>query len=150
MRRASPEVHTGTADLLVYIFARAIQIMKKSGGLAFITSNEFHRAGYGEGLGEYLPKVMAIEHVLDFGDLAVFDAIAYPRILVWAKQDPGADRKTRVARLTHVVRRELAEAGASENVATVRERLEDLDGLLERNGIADFPQVPPKKSIRTG
>ena len=136
-----PEVYTGTADLLVYFYARAIQIMRESGHLAFITSNKFHRAAYGEGLREYLPRVLAIEHVIDFGDLAVFDAIAYPSILVGVKRDPSADRETRVARLTQVVRHELAQAGVSESVATVREQLEGLDGLLQRNAIADFPQV---------
>ena len=74
-------------------------------------------------------------------DLPVFDAIAYPSILVGAKRNPEAETKTRVARLTHAIRRELTEAGAAENVTTVRERLEELDGLLERNGIAEFPQV---------
>ena len=135
------EVHTGTADLLVYFFARAIQIMKENGRLAFITSNKFQRAGYGEGLREHLPKVMAIGHIIDFGDLAVFDAIAYPSILIGAKRSPEIDRKTIVARLTHAVRRELAEAGVTENVATVREKLEDLNGLLDRNGVVNFPQA---------
>ena len=136
-----PEVHAGTADLLVYFFARAVHIAKENGRLAFITSNKFHRAGYGEGLRVYLPKQLAIEHVIDFGDLAVFDAIAYPSILVGEKREARVEAITRVARLAHAVRRELAEAGVTENVASVRERIEDLDGLLERYSIVDFPQV---------
>jgi len=136
-----PEVHTGMADLLVYFFARAIHVLRKGGRLAFITSNKFHRAGYGEGLRRYLPKTMTIEYVIDFGDLAVFDAIAYPSILVGVVATPDPDAKTKIAKLTYVVRRELAEAGLAENVATVRERLEDMDELIDRNTIVDFPQV---------
>jgi hypothetical protein len=136
-----PEVHKGTADLLVYFFARAIHILKPGGRLALITSNKFHRAGYGEGLREHLPKAMTIEHVIDFGDLAVFDAIAYPSIFVGANCAPRPDSTLVAARLGHVVRRELAKSGAHENVASVRERLADLGRLVEENGILDFPQV---------
>lgn len=136
-----PEVYKGTADLLVFFFARAVHILKKNGRLAFITSNKFHRAGYGEGLRNYLPRELSVEHVVDFGDLEVFDAIAYPSILVASKKAPRAETTTRVARLAHVIRRDLAEMGMPENPATVRERLENLDDLLERDGIADFPQV---------
>ena len=136
-----PEVHRGTADLLVYFYARAIHVMREGGRLAFITSNKFHRAGYGDGLRGYLPKALTIEHLIDFGDLAVFDAIAYPSILVGAEATPDPDAKTKVAKLTYVVRRELAEAGLAENVATVRERLEEMDGLIDSNTIVDFPQV---------
>jgi hypothetical protein len=136
-----PEVHRGTADLLVYFYGRATHILREGGRLAFITSNKFHRAGYGDGLRGYLSKSLTIEYVIDFGDLAVFDAIAYPSILVGAEATPETDAKTVVARLTHIVRRELAEAGLAENVATVRERLEDMDGLIDRNNIVDFPQV---------
>ena len=136
-----PKVHTGMADLLVYFYERAIHVLREGGRLAFITSNKFHRAGYGERLRGYLPKSLTIEHVIDFGDLAVFDAIAYPSILVGAKATPYPDAKTKIAKLTYVIRRELAQAGLSENVASVRERLEDLDGVIDRNCIADFPQV---------
>ena len=38
------------ADLLVYFYARALQILKPGGWLAFITSNKFMRAGYGQGI----------------------------------------------------------------------------------------------------
>ena len=44
---AFPEVHSGMADLLVYFYARALQILRPSGWLSFITSNKFMRAGYG-------------------------------------------------------------------------------------------------------
>lgn len=140
------EVHTGTADLFVYFFARALQIMREGGRLAFITSNKFHRAAYGEGLRAYLPARLQVEHVIDFGDLSVFAAIAYPSVLIGRKTAPDADAPVSVARLTHPVRRALAEAGASENVSSVREQLENLDALIERNRIDGFPQALLRKN----
>ena len=46
---AFPEVSASRADLLVYFYARALQILRPGGWLAFITSNKFMRAGYGAG-----------------------------------------------------------------------------------------------------
>ncbi len=139
------EVHKGTADLLVYFFARALHILKDGGHLAFITSNKFHRAAYGEGLRELLPAELQIGHVIDFGDLAVFAAIAYPSVLIGRKAAPDPDGAISVARLTYPVRRALAETGASENVSSVREQLENLDALLERNRIEGFTQTLLRK-----
>ncbi len=139
------EVHTGTADLLVYFFARALQILKDGGHLAFITSNKFHRAAYGEGLRGFLPAELQVEHVIDFGDLAVFAAIAYPSVLIGRKVAPDSAAAVSVARLTHPIRRALAEAGASESVSSVREQLENLDALLEHNRIDGFPQALLRK-----
>ncbi|MDI6711610.1 MAG: N-6 DNA methylase [Anaerosomatales bacterium] len=135
------EVHSGKADLLVYFFARALQIMRDGGRIAFITSNKFHRAAYGEGLRAFLPAKLQVEHVIDFGDLSVFAAIAYPSVLIGRKATPDAEAPVSVARLAQPVRRALAEADASESVSSVREQLENLDAFLERNRIDGFPQA---------
>lgn len=139
------EVHTGTADLLVYFFARALQIMREGGRLAFITSNKFHRAAYGKGLRTLLPAELQVEHVIDFGDLAVFAAIAYPAVLIGHRTVPDLEAAVSAARLAYPVRRALAVTGASESVSSVREQLENLDALLERNHIDDFPQALLRK-----
>lgn len=139
------EVHTGTADLYVYFFARALQLLKDGGHLAFITSNKFHRAAYGEGLRGILPRTLQVEHLIDFGDLAVFGAIAYPAVLIGQKGTPDFEATPSVAQLTHPVRRALVEVGASESVSSVREQLDNLDDLLERNKIEGFPQALLRK-----
>ena len=65
--QAFPEVHRlGTADVLVYFYARALQILRHRGWLSFITSNKFMRAGYGGGLREHLPASLRIQRVIDF------------------------------------------------------------------------------------
>ena len=84
---AFPEVNASRADLLVYFYARALQILRLGGWLSFITSNKFMRAGYGTGMREHLPASLRIQRVIDFGDLPLFEAngkaiAAYPAVLV--------------------------------------------------------------------
>jgi adenine-specific DNA-methyltransferase len=83
-----PEVFTGTADLYVYFYARSLQLLRPGGQLAFITSNKFFRAGYGENLRFYLATHTRLRQVIDFGDAPVFTAIAYPCIVLAEKGKP--------------------------------------------------------------
>jgi type I restriction-modification system DNA methylase subunit len=80
------DVYSGTADLLVYFFARAAQLLNRSGTGAFISSNKWLRASYGEKLRQTLLDAMAFHLVVDFGDLPVFKATAYPCIFVWQQE----------------------------------------------------------------
>jgi hypothetical protein len=80
--KADYKTYAGTADLLVYFFERALRLLKPEGALAFITSNKWYRAGYGKGLRGWLVENARILKLMDFGDAPVFDAIAYPTILV--------------------------------------------------------------------
>ncbi len=58
--------------------------------LCFITSNKYLRAGYGGNLRAFLSGKNRILQLIDFGDAPVFEAIAYPSILL-ARQ--GAPEK---------------------------------------------------------
>ena len=98
-KESFPEVYAGTADALVFFYARALQILKEEGRLAFITSNKFMRAAYGERLRNHLPASMRIERVLDFGDLPVFDVAAYPAVLIGQHDSRGGENNLRVASL---------------------------------------------------
>src|SRR5690606_29956691 len=72
--------YSGQADILVYFFARALQVTHAGSFMAFITSNKYLRAGYGTGLRKNLKDNTTLELLIDFGDLPVFDATAYPCI----------------------------------------------------------------------
>jgi len=82
---------TGTADLYVYFYERALQLLRQGGVLSFITSNKWYRAAYGEKLRVYLGKQTTLLSIIDFGDASVFTAIAYPTIVILRK---GTDEKT--------------------------------------------------------
>ncbi|MCD4673112.1 MAG: Eco57I restriction-modification methylase domain-containing protein [Anaerolineaceae bacterium] len=90
LRRLYPEVYNGMADLYVYFFARAHQLLRQNGVACFISSNKWLRAGYGEKLRQYLLDKQAFLMVADFGELPVFQTAAtFPAIFLWKKQDRG-------------------------------------------------------------
>jgi len=74
--------YNGTADIYVYFYERGQQILKKNGTLAFISSSKYFRAGYGDKLRRFLAMNCKICQIIDFGDAPVFEAIAYPSIIL--------------------------------------------------------------------
>jgi adenine-specific DNA-methyltransferase len=93
-------VYAGTADLFVYFFARANDLLRKNGYLSFITPNKFMRANYGKKLRGFLSQKLRLETLLDFGDLPIFDATAYPMITIASKQTPPIDHQVKVLEIT--------------------------------------------------
>ena len=79
--------YTGTADLFVYFFELGTKLLKPGGIQTFICSNKYFRAGYGKALRQYLAQHMHVRTLIDFGDAPVFDATAYPSIVVMQLQN---------------------------------------------------------------
>jgi hypothetical protein len=104
-KRIYPGVYTGAADLYVYFYARALQMLKQEGMLVFISSNKWFRSSYGKKLRQHLAETTRIRSITDFGDLPVFGATAYPVIFVGQKSFvDGITRSilfTRVESLAH-------------------------------------------------
>lgn len=91
-----PDVYDGVADLFVYFYARGLDLLRENGMLAFISSNKYMRAGYGRKLRELLSEKNRIQTLIDFGDLSVFEAIAYPSIIVVRKSLPFPGHTPRI------------------------------------------------------
>jgi hypothetical protein len=85
-----PDTYTGTADLYVYFYDRALQLLRPGGVLSYITSNKWYRAAYGEKLRAHMGKTTSLLHAIDFGDAPVFTAISYPTIVIARKTSPPA------------------------------------------------------------
>ena len=83
-----PDVYDGVADLYVYFYARGLDLLRDQGMLAYISSNKFMKAGYGEKLRKLLAEKNQIQTLIDFGDQPVFEAIAYPCIVIVRKAAP--------------------------------------------------------------
>ncbi|MFB8788889.1 MAG: TaqI-like C-terminal specificity domain-containing protein [Potamolinea sp.] len=83
------ECYTGIADLYVYFYERGYRLLKPSGLLTYISSNKYFRSGYGKKLRKYLGEQVAIHCLIDFGDTPVFEAIAYPSIILASKTPPN-------------------------------------------------------------
>jgi len=84
--REAYETFSGTADLYVYFYERSVRLLRPGGVIAFITSNKWYRAGYGAKLRAWLSAEMDLRAMIDFGDAEVFEAIAYPSIVVAQKK----------------------------------------------------------------
>ncbi len=89
LKRVYGSLFSGTADLYVYFYLRAHQLLKPGGMMVFISSNKYFRSGYGKTLRAFLGKHTRLRYLIDFGDSPVFQAIAYPSILVAQKGEPG-------------------------------------------------------------
>ena len=99
LMKAYPQTSSGTADLLVYFFERGVQLIRTGGQFVFISSNKWLKADYGLKLRSFLTRQTSIRHIIDFGDLPVFQSvIAYPLITV-ATKGPG-ERLTRFTNVT--------------------------------------------------
>lgn len=78
--------HSGKADLFVYFFELATNLLKEGGLFGFISSGKFIEANYGKPLLDYLVKNTKFEVVVNFGDLEVFDGVtAYPLVFIARK-----------------------------------------------------------------
>jgi len=66
-------VFTGTADLFVYFYELAQNILKIGGINGFICSNKFFRAKYGQKLREMILEKTTIKSIVDFNAVKVFE-----------------------------------------------------------------------------
>lgn len=74
-------------DLYAYFFEQGVRILKNGGRLGFISSSTFFRTGSGANLRTFLGDNVAVETVIDFGDLQIFEGVTtYPAILTMRKQ----------------------------------------------------------------
>jgi len=80
------EAYAGTADLYVYFYERSVKLLKPGGTLAFITSNKWYRANYGTKLRGWMNRNTLLRRIIDFGDEAIFTALAYPTIVIAARR----------------------------------------------------------------
>jgi hypothetical protein len=66
-------VFTGTADLFIYFYELAQNVLKTGGINGFICSNKFFRAKYGQNLREMILTKTTIKNIVDFNAVKVFE-----------------------------------------------------------------------------
>ncbi len=88
------ESYHGVADLFCYFYERGLRLLKPGGRLGYISSNTFFKTGSGKPLRAYLLNEAAIESVVDFGDLQVFEGVTtYPAILTMKRGHAHPDHE---------------------------------------------------------
>jgi hypothetical protein len=77
------ETYNKGSDLYIAFFGLALELLKKDGVLTYITSNKYHRGGYGKSLRNHLSINTQIDWIVDFDNAPVFkDLAAYPCIFI--------------------------------------------------------------------
>ncbi|MUG92820.1 type II restriction endonuclease [Scytonema sp. UIC 10036] len=84
-----PDLFKGTADIYTYFYGRGVNLLHNGGYLTYISSNKYMRAGYGDKLRQFLGNQSTVHQLIDFGNTAVFEAIAYPSIILVSKALPS-------------------------------------------------------------
>jgi hypothetical protein len=87
LQQEFPSVYNGLADLYVYFYDRGLQILKPGGMLAYVTTNKWMKAGYGEALRRTLARMHDLRRIVDFGHAKQFfpDADVFPCFAVVQK-----------------------------------------------------------------
>jgi adenine-specific DNA-methyltransferase len=88
LQKQGYEVFTSTADLYVYFYEKGYKILKQGGILAYITSNKWIRAKYGEKLRRFLKENTTILKLIDFSGYRVFEQTVDTCILLFKKEKP--------------------------------------------------------------
>ncbi|WP_172919331.1 Eco57I restriction-modification methylase domain-containing protein [Capnocytophaga canis] len=82
------ETFAKTGDIYALFYEKGWQILKSKGVLAYITSNKWMRAGYGESLRKFFAEKTNPLQLIDFGGVQVFDsATVDTNILLFAKEN---------------------------------------------------------------
>lgn len=136
---AHAPVFDAAADLYVYFYHRGCQMLRRGGRLAYIVSNKWLRAGYGEPMRRYLAGQTAVEQIVDFGHAPIFpDADTFPCIAVLRRPEvePPAPVETEVCAFP---REELGRSDLTAYVAGHRHRVP-----AGRFGAAPWSLEPPE------
>jgi type I restriction-modification system DNA methylase subunit len=119
-------VYTGVSDLYVYFFEKAMSLLKENGYFAFIVSNKFLRAGYGQKLTQYLQQNFTILNLIDFGDLQIFEgATTYPCIITLQKKKPADIQRASLLKLTSLEKASSLALEVKENSQTIEIKKDD-------------------------
>jgi hypothetical protein len=129
-------VATDRADLYAYFFERGLELLRPGGRLGFISSSTFFRTGSGEKLRLLLSEESAIEAVIDFGDLQVFEGVTtYPAIITLRKQS-GGDGEVAFLTVEDRLPQDLGAAFDAEALPMPRRRLTGATWRFEEDRLA--------------
>jgi hypothetical protein len=96
--KATYQTYTSTNDLYVYFQELEIRHLRVGGRMGMIVANKWMRAGYGEGLRDFLQRTGQPLEVIDFGHSPIFpDADTFPCILVMTRRSAPLEGKANPA-----------------------------------------------------
>ncbi len=152
---ASYRAYHGMADLYVYFYEQGMRLLKPGGRLAYVVTNKWLKAGYGEPLRRYFAEEAWVESVVDFGHAKQFfkDADVFPCFLVARR--PNDEPKPETARVCVIPRTlirmdELRVQIREESVEISSDRLGSEGWQLESKMVMDLMDRIRGRGIRLG
>jgi len=119
------DVFQGTSDIYVCFLGLGMSLLNENGMMGMITSNKYMRSNYGKKLREYMSTNADFQHIVDFGELPVFDeASTFPCVVVLKRGEIGETRFTQVKSLDFVEKEDLADVEQQHSIALFRESFE--------------------------
>jgi hypothetical protein len=101
--REAYRCHADRADLFVYFYELAVNLLRSGGQSAYIASSNWNKTAAGQTLRQFLRLETTLLRFLDVSDARVFeDASTYPCILVFRKGSPNPDHLLLSAAATDV------------------------------------------------
>ncbi len=91
LEKLFPDVYTGKADLYVYFYKRGTELLRAGGGLIYISSNSFLRAGFSKKLRKFFTDKVYFHRLLDFGSVPVFKAGVDTCIFLYQSKAPNSE-----------------------------------------------------------
>ncbi|MCH9781029.1 MAG: Eco57I restriction-modification methylase domain-containing protein, partial [Alphaproteobacteria bacterium] len=89
-----PEFFTGKADIYVYFFARAVEMLRDGGHFALITSNKYAKTSYGEKLRGQLATHHGIKYFIDLATQPVFESATVDTAIAVVQKNASVDTIT--------------------------------------------------------
>jgi hypothetical protein len=133
----------GMADLYVYFYELGANLLRPGGRLAYVVTNKWMKAGYGEPLRKFFAEQTWVESVVDFGHAKQFfkDADVFPCFLVVRK--PDEEPRPETARVCIIPREtvrldELSNQIISERIAVELDRFGSDSWSLEPIAVHDL------------
>ncbi len=138
-------------DLYAYFFERGVGLLKPGGRLGYISSSTFFRTGSGENLRKFLGDNVAIEAVIDFGDLQLFEGVTtYPAIITLRKGGVGDSGMLSFLKLGADLPKDLEAEFTVKAIAMPRTRLGSGSWQLEDDKLARLRNKIVKARKRLG
>jgi hypothetical protein len=137
-------------DLYAYFFERGISVLKPGGRLGFISSSTFFRTGSGENLRKFLGDNVAVEAVIDFGDLQLFEGVTtYPAIITLRKGAVGDEGALSFLKIAKELPKDLDAEFTAKATAMPRARLGSGSWQFEGDKLAQLRDkiVKDKKAL---
>lgn len=130
-------VYHGVADLYAYFFELGVKLLKPNGMMGYISSSTFFKTGSGEPLRAFLRAQTAIQTIVDFGDLQIFEGVTtYPAIVILQQTQPNDTQQLAMLVLKDSLPDNLNQAFSQQQATMPQARLTQDSWQLESDQLA--------------